>query len=469
MHNFAPTTVVTGRVRRWLTDSTKISPISCTNVIVEDSYYDTDNGEDFLDTIAGSRVFTTMALKGNAGVSVNLSKLRPKGQINAEGLESQGVNNFTAMYSAINAEVRRGNGFKNGAVNICLEYDHPDWLDFIEAEPLSYAKKVTILPEGWLPKRGVKLDALLRALNEGTTFLYKQQFDAEGNRLETNVCMGLSLANRSTCTLAHVNLGKCHISAIPEAMVAAAKDLDWIWEQFSANQPAHFTPAVEDKQVGLGFVGLANLLAANNIKYSELGYSLLKLREAPSLATFELASDRLALALRSGYQQVAEFAKPKGYVRFFAIEPTATCSYGEVDLEGYTTTPEISPPTCHPVSKVSRRLTDAGYQDYQYPPNVECSGTDVGFDSYTSLCEEFQHLANDTGLAQGISYNIWDNMNFESLTRWAKSPLKTIYYKRQTSSDIMDKSGFSDLSESDGFWAEAEACNLDQPCSSCGA
>jgi hypothetical protein len=115
-------------------------------------------------------------------------------------------------------------------------------------------------------------------------------------------------------------------------------------------------------------------------------------------------------------------------------------------------------------------LSDDDYQDYQYPPAVECSGIDVPFQTYTSLCEEFQHLANVTGLAQGISYNIWDSMTFDSLTRWAKSPLKTIYYKRQTSSDIMDKSGFSDLSESDGFWeGEEVACNLEQGCTSCGA
>jgi hypothetical protein len=398
-----------------------------------------------------------------------LSKLRPKGQVNAQGLESQGVNNFTVLYSAINAEVRRGNGFKNGAVNVCLDYDHPDWLEFIESDVLSHAKKVTILPEGWLPEAGVKLDALLKALNEGTTFLYKQQFDAAGNKLETNVCMGLMLANRSTCTLAHTNLGKCAtLLSVPEAMLAAAKDLDWIWEQFAATQPAHFTPAAQDKQVGLGFVGLANFLVAQNITYSELVYSLIKLREAPCLASFDLASDRLAMSLKLGYDQVAEFAKSKGYVRFFAIEPTATCSYGETDLAGYTTTPEISPPTCHPITKISRRLSDSGYQDYQYPPAVECSGLDVSFEEYTQLCEEFQHLANGTGLAQGISYNFWETHTHESLVRWAKSPLKTIYYKRQTSSDIMDKSSFSDLSENDGFW-EAEACSLEEGCASCGA
>jgi Ribonucleotide reductase, barrel domain len=467
MRQFSDKTVITGRVKRWLDNPISISPISCTNVVVEDSYFEIDGDYEFLDTIAGSRVFTTMALKGNAGVSINLSKLRPKGTVGSQGLVAQGVTNFMEAYSVINAEVRRGNGFKNGAVNLCLDYTHPDYLDFLKFDRLPWAKKVTYLPTGFKFTEAEcttdRFQALLAAIAAGKTFVYKQQRDTlTGNLLETNVCMGLSLANRSTCTLAHLNLGKiARFSEIPEAMLAVAKDLDWIWEQFEATQPNHFNDANRDKQVGMGYVGLANLLAAHSISYKDFARSMAKMVNKPEYITFDLASDRLATYLSLGYKKVQEFAEEKGYKRFFAIEPTASCSYRELDLAGYTTCPEISPPTCHPLTKVSTRISDDESRDYQYPPNVECSGTDVDFATYTSLCESFQILANRTGLSQGISYNWWldEPVTKQSFLRWVESPLKTIYYRWATSSTNQDKTSYSEVpvsQEDEEFWSANE-------------
>lgn len=481
MRKFHDKTVVTGRVQRWLDNPIGISPISCTNVVVEDSYVEVDGDFDFLDTIAGSRVFTTVALKGNAGVSVNLSKLRPKGSVGSQGLVAAGVTNFMEAYSVVNAEVRRGNGFKNGAVNLCLDYTHPDFLDFIQIE-LPWAKKVTYLSPGFeFTKEEQQTDryqALISALSAGKTFVYKQQIDpTTGKLLETNVCMGLSLANRSTCTLAHLNLGLISSPReIPDAMLAVAQDLDWIWEQFEATQPPHFTPAVQDKQVGLGFVGLANLLAAQDISYVDFATSMAKLCHQPELITFELPSDRLAVYFSLGYKKAADFAKSKGYRRFFAIEPTATCSYKQKDLAGYTTAPEISPPTCHPVTKISTRIALGGSEDYQYPPKVECSGTDVSFAVYTSLAESFQLLADSTGLGQGISYNWWldEPVTSASFLRWVESPLKTIYYRWATSSSNQDKTAFAEApitDEESEFWADPEVvCQLNDKnsCTNCG-
>lgn len=465
--NFAPTTVIPGRPKAWLKDPTGISPVSCTNVVAQDSYYEPINGCDFLDTIAGTRVFVTKVLKGNAGVSVNLSNLRPKGTVGTQGLVASGVTNFLDVYSQINAEVRQGNGFKNGAVNVALNYSHPDWSDFINypSSRIPWLKKVTIIDASFAPDSEChKFQLLLTAIAAGTTFVYKQQYSPSGDKLEINVCQAVEFANRSTCTLAHANLGMVRVpSDIPVIMLAAAEDLDWVWKQFAASQPDHFIPAVQDKQVGLGFVGLANMLAHFNVTYEEFTRSLEKLINKPALMTFALMSDRLAIQLQVGYRVVTEFARTEGYERFFAIEPTASCSYREVDLRGYTTAPEISPPTCHPTTRMTRRTSQEGFNDHQYPLDVEFAGSGEGgvnYDTYFRLCSALQILMNRTGLAHGISHNWWleEEVTPESFGRWWRSPLKTIYYRWATSSSNQDKTSIgAEVSiEDEEFWGSGD-------------
>jgi ribonucleoside-diphosphate reductase alpha chain len=196
-HRFSPYTVIVSRVQRVIDDPAKISPISCTMVSVEDSYYDIDGNYTIYDTIAGSRLYATKVLKGNAGVSVDLSKLRPKGTKGSGGLIAQGVTNFMHVYSAINSEVRRGNSFKNGAVVLCLAFTHPDFEDFLEFGTeghetqglLPWAKKgVTVNADMWLPEYADRREKLFTALAKGQVFVSKEQYSAQGDRLYDNVC-----------------------------------------------------------------------------------------------------------------------------------------------------------------------------------------------------------------------------------------------------------------------------------------
>jgi hypothetical protein len=50
---------------------------------------------------------------------------------------------FGKIYSTLNEILRRGGVYKNGAVVLHLDYDHPDLLDFIQAsrQELPWAKR----------------------------------------------------------------------------------------------------------------------------------------------------------------------------------------------------------------------------------------------------------------------------------------------------------------------------------------
>lgn len=466
-HKFSPCTVVVSRVQRVIDNPYKIAPISCTIVSLLDSYTDLDNeGDNFYETIAGSKVFGVKVLKGNAGLVVDMSKLRPKGSIGSGGLVCSGVTNFMAGYSLLAREVARGNSFKKAAVVLALDFTHPDFEDFL-AYPkteIPWAKmSVTINEDMWLPEYAERREKLYKAVAAGSTFVYKEQFNSQGIKLYTNVCHGLSLLSRSTCTLAHVNLGLISDpSEIPQAMLECFLDLDVIWNYFNQTHEEHFLPPEQDKQVGLGYVGLANMLAYFGVSYVEFVNAMENLVYGGAVSS-SLAS-QLAIAFEEGYEKVAREAKRLGYERVFAIEPTASCSFKQKDLRGFTCTPEISPPVCHPVTKVTRRQAQDGYQDYQYPTNVEVAGIDVPFKVYDRLCAVFQTLANTTGLAQGISYNWWLDkpVNEDTFTDWYDSPLKTIYYRWATASTSQDKTSIGEqLEGADDFWGDEDEDDID--------
>lgn len=471
-HRFSPYTVIVSRVQRVIDNPSKISPISCTMVSVEDSYYDVDGDYTIYDTIAGSRLYATKVLKGNAGISVDLSKLRPKGTTGSGGLVAQGVTNFMHVYSAINSEVRRGNSFKNGAVVLCLAFTHPDFEDFLDFGTeghetqglLPWAKKgVTVNADMWLPEYADRREKLFTALAKGQVFVSKERYNAQGNRLYDNVCYGLLLLSRSTCTLAPVNLGKIRDPRdIPYAMLSVFRDLDVIWNYFNETREDHFLDPAKDKQIGLGYVGLANMLAHFGVKYSELLAAMQKQLAGSKMSNS--TADQIAQGFADGYKRVEVEAKALKYERVFAIEPTASCSFKQKDLRGFVTTPEISPPVCHPVTKVTRRQAADGYIDAQYPLNVEVAGVDVDWQTYEGLCSCFQEMADRTGLAQGISYNWWleKPVNEDTFKDWWESNLKTIYYRWKTSSADQDKTTVGEqLEGAEAFWGDDDEDEID--------
>lgn len=466
--SFAPTSAIVSRVWRFMQFPDKIFPVSCTCVKVFDSFFqETDeNGVDKYhpyETITGSRTYLTKVIKGNAGCLVDLSELRPRGTIGSNGMVAEGVTNFLSIYSMINSEVSRGSVFKRGAVVLSLHWQHPDLIDFLNFPPseIPWAKRaVTVTKEILLPEHRTTLEAVLSALAAGIIFVNKQIYSNAGEPLLSNVCTSIRLKSRSTCTLLPINLGMVEsIDHLVQAFIDGANDIIKIWEMFLAaklEQGEHFLDPREDKQAGLGLLGLANMLARFEISYKDFASAMRVVTNNDPNFDHSFKAERLAVAFQKGYTAAAKIAKAQGFERFFAIEPTASVSYASVDLDGYTCTPEISPPVCHPETKVSRRQTANGAIDYQYPPSIEVAEKDVSFETYTSLCESFQRLQEQTGLAHGTNYNAWivQYPTIEWFTNWFHSPLISIYYRWGTQYDTQDKTSIGEVSEeSQEFWS----------------
>ncbi|MFO0000336.1 MAG: ribonucleotide reductase, partial [bacterium] len=55
------------------------------------------------------------------------------------------------------------------------------------------------------------------AARKGDVWIVKKQYDANGERIYSNVCQEILLKSRDTCLLSHINLGLTTIKEIPTA------------------------------------------------------------------------------------------------------------------------------------------------------------------------------------------------------------------------------------------------------------
>ena len=115
----------TGRVQQWLDNPESRLPVSCTVFVVEDSMEGPEG-------IEASWRFASHALRHGAGCAIHLSKLRPKGHENGKGLTASGPVSFAKIYSVLNETLRRGGHYKNGAVVVHLDINHPDIIEFVQ-------------------------------------------------------------------------------------------------------------------------------------------------------------------------------------------------------------------------------------------------------------------------------------------------------------------------------------------------
>lgn len=414
---------VTGRIRAWLNNSESRLPVSCTVFSVEDSMEGRDGIED-------SWMFTSYALRHGAGVAIDLSKLRPSGSNNGRGLIASGPVSFAKFYSLLNQELRRGGTYRNGAITLYLDFCHQDIESYLTATPgdLPWAKRAVYLNDYmWHSANPYQRILLTRKVNDGTVFLAKPRWNGN-QRLYSNVCMEVLIPHRGSCLLSPVNFGQLigkPLSVIRDAFVDG---MNWLCRLHTVtgldDTQNYYLPNRLDKQVGLGIIGLANYLAAESISYRDLGYVLLgDTRKPTDLKVWDFVE-----ALSQAYQAATEVAEHYGMERAFAIAPTASTSYQYKDVNGYTCTPEISPPLW---STVDRNSDIYGAERYYYPPEVETTQT-VEWGTQWQVLQGFQRLMNTTGKAHAISSNIWNSQHID--TDWIEnvflpSPLVTTYYR----------------------------------------
>jgi len=217
----------------------------------------------------------------------------------------------------------------------------------------------------------------------------------------------------------------------------------------NVGESGEYLPSETDRQVGLGMLGLANLLRLHGVTYKEFGESLEKLNAGQDFRNYDITPAILiAQELKAGIQAAAEVAKANRMERAFAIAPTASCSYRYKDLEGFTTTPEIAPPIARQVDRDSGTF---GVQSFDYG-DVEIA-SEVGWESYRRVVDGIMRMLDSTGLLHGYSFNSWsDVITYDEafIEEWLQSPQTSLYYSLQVMGDTQDKtSAYAALDESE--------------------
>ena len=443
----------TGRVQSWMDDPTSRLPVSCTVFVVQDSMEGPDG-------IEASWRFVSHALRFGAGCAVHLSELRPKGSENGKGLVASGPVSFAKIYSTLNEILRRGGVYKNGAVVCHLDLCHSDALEFIQTprHELPWVKRCINITEGWWRSCTFK-EQLLQSIKAGDIWLNKVKYDNEGNRIRGNVCLEVYLPSRGTCLLQHVNLGACKFDEIPGAFVQGMSELCTLHAKTGVGDSGEYLPPETDRQVGLGMLGLANLLRRYGVTYEQFGIALDQYNTGEVVRT---PAYELVTKFAVGIESAAAMARSHNMVRAFAIAPTASCSYRSKDLDGYTCTPEIAPPVGGTVDRDSGTF---GVETYNYG-DVEIA-CEVGWANYKRVADGIMTMLDRTGLLHGYSFNSWsDVVTYDEafIEEWLESPQTSLYYSLQVMGDTQDKSDVYAALQEDVDQYLADILNEEQTC-----
>ena len=419
----------TGRVQSWMDDPTGRLPVSCT-VFQVDNEMEGPNG------IEASWRFASHALRFGAGCAIHLSQLDHKGKTRESGVVASGPVSFGKIYSTLNEILRRGGIYKNGAIVLHLDLSHADAREFITTprSELPWVKRCINITQTWWDRCTFKSD-LLQGIKSGDIWLNKVRFDEDGQRIFGNVCLEVYLPSRGTCLLQHVNLGACEFDDIPRAFVEGMSELCSLHSKTGVGDSGEYLESGIDRQVGLGVLGLANLLQRYGVTYEQFGRALDQYNNGETIrsASYELVSQ-----IASGIDQASSIAREHNMVRAFAIAPTASCSYRSVDLDGHTCTPEIAPPISQTVDRDSGTF---GVQTFYYGP-VEIA-SEVGWTNYKLVADGLMTLYQSTGLLHGYSFNSWsDQVTYDNefVEEWLQSPQTSLYYSLQVMGDTQDKS-----------------------------
>ncbi len=420
----------TGRVQSWIDDPTSRLPVSCTTFVVEDSM-EGDNG------IEASWRFASHALRYGAGCAIHLSKLRPAGHENDKGLVATGPVSFGKIYSALNETLRRGGAYKNGAIVLHLDLCHPDVVDFITASDQnclgSSVASILTTTCGSLQTKTLRTLYFMES-NQETSGSTKSNTPRPGSvSMETSVLrytcphVGRACYSMSISVPVHSTIYKrLSLQVCPSCAISMGGQV--------LENLENTLPPDNDRQVGLGVLGLANFLRRYNITYEKFGEAL-RLVNLGHSASNEAGC--AAWALNNAIFEAAQIARENNMVRAFAIAPTASCSYRSRDLDGFTCTPEIAPPIAKKVDRDSGEFGErVNYGDVEI-------ASEVGWDAYKRVADEIMKMLDRTGLLHGYSFNSWSDMiryDEAFIEEWLGSPQTSLYYSLQVMGDVQDKS-----------------------------
>ena len=479
----------------WSSPCLSEAPPECTVKYVSDSmtegneYWCLDPDPDApLDSIESSIFAAYEAGLYNQPVAFDLSALRPDNVANELGMVSSGAVSFAfiikrayefgqhqtigsllAFLSSFNAVLRRGGTYKNGAITTSIPIWHPEAQAYLETpkEQYPWLKQGLVLPSDYLEfsdllplvytkvnNGGLWLEKAVQQLPIGYEWLSSSSPKLK-SRLRSNVCREILIPDRATCNLSHLNAGQItNFEQLPEALCYVTQVLCELHKTAPQDASRYYLPAAKDRQIGVGIVGLSNMLAIHGITYKEHIQSLKNMLDAIGDGVIWEACDKsflpenpfaldecseadwLAYWLIIAYIKAARVAYSYNMFRAFTIAPTANSSFRYEDSEFFTTSPEISPPMAHTIERISE--TQEEQDIFFYNPKAELA-IDVGWDTYFELVSTYQRLMNATGLGHSISFNVWEDIDQSWLQKWADSDILTTYYRLDVDQSALNK------------------------------
>lgn len=261
-----------------------------------------DSREGWGDTL---RAVTIISGTGG-GVGINFSKVRPRGTpIRGTGGEATGSVSLMRAINAVCNELREGGG-RRAATLFCLQYNHPDLIEFMEAK----------LDKNELTNANVSVlidDEFLELLDNNKEVVFKWQGEERGrvlakdiwdkiicnswlsgdpgllnyglandmntisyrcDLLSTNPCGEQWLSHADCCNLGAINLhshiidGQIDWDLLEETVAIGVRFLDNVLDQNTYPLSVIQETAQRNRRIGLGVMGLHDMLLELGMKYS---------------------------------------------------------------------------------------------------------------------------------------------------------------------------------------------------------
>lgn len=228
------------------------------------------------------------------GVGMNFSPLRGRGAPISRGGESTGAVSLMDMCDRVGDVLRSGGG-RRVAMMHCLNIDHPDLYEFINAKKdlqrLNNANVSVIIPPGFdyaeLDNSALFNEVVTNALKNGEPGILNQRLAEEMNPMShqyplisTNPCGEIWLPAYGVCCLGALVLPRfiTGMKTINHALLArvtkvATRFLDCVLDQNDYPLQETEDMARGERRLGLGVMGLHSMFMDMDIKYgSESSY-----------------------------------------------------------------------------------------------------------------------------------------------------------------------------------------------------
>lgn len=453
---------------------------------------DYDDNEIYYYSICKSWVeFVKIAFR-EENICVDLSALRPAGTENSVGLVATGPlgygggdGSFLSIYEAIanhlrkgdivsliqlfgqlNRVLRRGGVYKNGIVCTSLHYQHPDIRAYLNADFSQLPggqKKAIRFDEGILDDNQL-CELVVHHVNKGGLFLEK----IVSSELYSNVCQEILQKHRGACLLSHANPAACDSpDRLVDALVATTEfltNIHLVWRKIVGSKAKIYLPLEQDRQIGVGWCGLANFLRRMKVSYRQHIEALEAYLDGQPYHDNATASDIaecLIVAYLKATKRSDEIMLSAGQEPLERIWTMAPCQRNWVDYvdpDGYTLCRSIDPPFNQVEGRDSH--TDIKSVNRYNHGSVETM-LDLGHDWHQRHWEAWQRMMNLTGRAHTMSFDLYkriDRIWFSDFVE--RSPLMNVYYQ------FADRFDQQYLNKGQ-IWEAVEACDLDEGCTSC--